>query len=413
MAFEMMPRFTLPGEEIAKAPTEVQNIMASILAGKQNQQKLQQEALANEQLNKYRMGELGVSQQSQHDSHLKALQERELYNQFFGNKGQQSQNQSVPYGSITTPNQNADNLGRKDLVNIANKDQATYDQSHGVNAPQQNQNSSFSDKQKQLSSGQEVVMQGPRNPNLEMWDKAAGMKFGNVQIPDIKSNIVDGIKYDTYPSGKIVAQKVGPSAEEKAQISLKAAEDKEQAKSDIKEKKESRAFLKNLVEYAESNKSVVDILDRSHEATGVFPWSKKYFKMGSKDIGALNRLIVPMIGTLGHQLGQKGGVGVLGFAQGGKYDTSQPSEYNMGIKESQNDEIIRQYKHAADDYREKFKEEPPYKLPKYYDDWEEKRNKEKGMITIIDHNGEEHEIHNTRLGEARKIDPKLKVKESK
>lgn len=60
MAFNIMPQFKLPGEILAETPKEMSGIMERILQGKQNQQKIEQDRIANEQLNQYRMGELGL-----------------------------------------------------------------------------------------------------------------------------------------------------------------------------------------------------------------------------------------------------------------------------------------------------------------------------------------------------------------
>jgi hypothetical protein len=83
-----------------------------------------------------------------------------------------------------------------------------------------------------------------------------------------------------------------------------------------------------------------------------------------------------MVGALGKELSQRGGAVALQFAQGGKYDATQPFEYNQGILEANNDAIVRDYNRNAENYRAVHHKEPPYKLPKYYRDWEEKRKKE-------------------------------------
>lgn len=53
MAIQGLPTFTLPGEELAKAPAEMQTILSKILEGKQRQQELNQ-------LNQYHQGQLGI-----------------------------------------------------------------------------------------------------------------------------------------------------------------------------------------------------------------------------------------------------------------------------------------------------------------------------------------------------------------
>lgn len=60
-----IPMPTDPGSSFFQGATATQNILSKILEGKQNQQKLSQDALSNEQLNKYRMGQLGIARMAE------------------------------------------------------------------------------------------------------------------------------------------------------------------------------------------------------------------------------------------------------------------------------------------------------------------------------------------------------------
>ena len=113
--------------------------------------------------------------------------------------------------------------------------------------------------------------------------------------------------------------------------------------------------------------------------------------MGGKDIASFNRLATPMVGSLAKDLSTRGGAVALQFAQGGKYDPSQPYEYNQGILEANNDAIVRDYNRNAAEYRNRHGKEPPYKLPKYYRDWEKKREQQQQSDL---QGGEQEDVNN-------------------
>lgn len=224
-------------------------------------------------------------------------------------------------------------------------------------------------------TGQEIVLrQG--NPAIAFMDTLGAF---NPKFPKPQTHIgANGVVYTTYPSGKMTMMQPAPgmktvaqeTPEERQKREVNTAEQKEEAKANVKEKGEADKYFKNLAEYAGNNEAVAHIMERNPGVSGIFSAGKKFFKMGDKDLAAFNRLAVPMVGQLAHEISQRGGAVAARLAGGGKFDSTQPVNYNQGILEENNNAIIRDYNREAAAYKEKHGVEPPYKLPKYYRDWE-------------------------------------------
>lgn len=412
--------------------------------------------------NKYQKSQIDLAQQQEarnremmpyimqkyKDEQMKAQRENDIYNQFFGGGAQQQEpSQQTPGISQTDQAQmNAMRPGDSYVVGSGQRPtqgvpqnsmqgMPTPGQGMPTVAPQPMQDNAASDQ----IGGEKVIKAG--DPRKSVWDKFAGMTVPgtSIRIPDIKTKIQNGMQYDTYPSGKVVATKVGNTDEEKAEIGLNAAEQKEQKKADIKAKKEDDDFFSHLSQYADNNEAIARIFNRNPSVTGLLPWAKKKFKMGDKDYAAVNRLAAPMVGDLAQELSKKGSVFALQMAKEGKYDPTQPADYNQGILEQNNDAIVRDYNRRAAVYRERFGKEPPYKLPQYYRDWEKRQktqemldkqngntpsqsqeaqsnpqnsgsNIENGKVTIIDSTGQEHVIDRDKIAMAKQRDPGTQVK---
>jgi hypothetical protein len=288
-----------------------QNMINSIMKNKYDQSMLG----VNQARQEYNKAILPYLIQQYQTNARKAKLQEDLYNYAFGqnnnpqdNQFAQPQNQSSPVIRPPMDNQTVNGMSREQLVGIANRDQANYDAAHGYtpqqqsninpqqmanqgmvqqpentlpqsqiqNAPNEQQTSGapvpdyiHSNLQNNLPNNQEMVIrQG--DPSREKMNRAAGMTIMGIRIPDIKSNTVDGIRYDTYPNGKITAQKVGPSADEKAQIALQAAENREQAKSDIKASADIEKDMPGVISSMQNMASLYNIAKRNKNSTGFF-----------------------------------------------------------------------------------------------------------------------------------------------
>jgi hypothetical protein len=292
------------------------------------------------------------------------------------------------------------NLSRHDIMQIANQDAAhgayvvqgqsppmqkgappTAEQ--GINPPvQQGAPQLITDYKKQqdeLAKGNQVMVIPPQ-PGKAFLDDFAGQTRVGHKIEDVKPSTVNGIRYDHYPSGKVIATKVGPSEEEKADIHLKAAEEKEQAKADVKWKADQDKYFEKLGQYADDNEAMAKILSSNPTVTGLFGMGKKYIKMGDADQAKFDKYATAILGPTARELSDRGGAVALRVAQKGKFDYTQPHEYNTGMSEANIEAIIHDYNRRAQEYKEKTGKEPPLKLSQFYRDWEKKNKDEEASL---------------------------------
>lgn len=288
----------------------------------------------------------------------KSKQEQELANTLFG-----------------IGNENTNNNQQLDISNLSPSDKEKFNAMQpGESFKVQNNNeknvNNIDDQQKLLQSGKEVVIRPPDNDKRSLMDKFPGATVMGFKIPDIKSNVVDGIRYDKYPSGKIVAQKVGPNTEEKAKIGLDVAEQKEQAKANIKRSSDLKDTGKMLNEYTQHVEALENLLKKNKQSTGLIPGYKTKFKMGSGDAAIFQSHATPMVGKLSKDIASRGGAVVSGLAQAGKPDVFQPYDYNVKMIEEQAKSTYNSYKNAQREFQELHPNKPlpsSLQLPKFFD----------------------------------------------
>lgn len=316
-----------------------------------NRQKLAQ---SQEQLNMQKQQlplqlELLKAQTYQHQQAAKkAEEEQNLYRQLFG-------------ASDLNQTKNNNQLPKQPQQNLNASQEPTQKQLSGIP-------NNISEMHNQLQSGQEVIIKGADSPQKELWDRVPGTTVMGIKIPDVKSNVVDGIRYDRYPSGKIVAQKVGPNTEEKAEIALNAAERKEQAKANIKRSEDIKATMKMLQDYSHHVESLHELLEKNKNVSGLLSGYKTKFKAGSPEAAIFQSHATPMVGTLAKNISQRGGAVAAGIAQAGKPDIFQPHSYNVSMVNEQAKGVYTTYKNAKDEWEQLHPgKEFPYKLPKFYD----------------------------------------------
>lgn len=186
-------------------------------------------------------------------------------------------------------------LPRKDVVSIANQDHAAADQAMGISQPtaqraiQQPMNDNDippsqpvqtsqiapapeatppGQTPQSLSNNEEKVIQ-PARKGMEFLDKLAGMStHGRTFKQPVVHPPVDGMQRIDYPSGKVTVQKVGPNAEERAAIGLNAAEQREQAKSDIKSAADIEKSMPSIMTSIDNMAKMYTTFERSPSVGG-------------------------------------------------------------------------------------------------------------------------------------------------
>lgn len=230
--------------------------------------------------------------------------------------------------------------------------------------PQQPLTNKFVDIQKRINSGDEVMVRSPRNPKMERWDKFAGQDVFGIKIPDIKSKVIDGVRYDTYPSGKVIAQKEGPSDEEKVQLRLNAAEDRAQATANIKEGAKIEESADSLAKTAELAKEAKKILSRNENLTGMHNWVGLKTKLTkNKDLARLKYLFGEIQAQIGKYAAPRGGIQSVGWAGTIKPDLLS----DQGVNEAMLDQAIENsksdYNRENERYKSKLNKSLPVKFP--------------------------------------------------
>ena len=223
--------------------------------------------------------------------------------------------------------------------------------------------------QQKLNNGEEVLVKSARSPTLEKMDRAAGMTIAGFKIPDIKSRVVDGIRYDTYPSGKVVAQKEGISESEKSEIRLNAAENKEQAKANVKDTQDIEKSTKSLVKSARLIKEMHDLLKNNPDLTG--PGYAIPLGIGStlkrtagEDLGKFTSAAGTLQAEYAKAQSSRSGIGLVDFYKSVKPDESNSVDVNRGMLQQHAKKLTDEFNDQKNDWERKNPgKEFPYKFP--------------------------------------------------
>lgn len=262
------------------------------------------------------------------------------------------------------PMPNAPQMGRKDLVNIANQDTEFFARQGqtGNNVPNQAQNIP-------MQNNQPVIITPPQK-GKEGWDNFAGQKVSGIQIPKVQVIPGDGYKDFKYPSGKVERVKTGPSYEERIKLQTKAREEAAAAKisETAKQKRidDLRVSAKSFDKLLNHAANVDEILEKTPNITGFGTPTKVKYGFGSGEQGKLQANIMPLIGPLAKEMSERGGAVVAGFAQSGKPGLGNSPEYNREMTKSILKEGYRTYNNLKKEF-EDLGQEFPYKLPKRLD----------------------------------------------
>lgn len=324
------------------------------------------------------------------------------------NAGQSGQNFSTPLPGGTPTDTTG--MSRHDVVQIANRDQAAADQQYNAGNPNQQPGMSaptIAVPQQQVapvmpqatpspapinaesniqpptpgqpnagaasSPSEEVVKKG--DPRRYKYDKLAGMKIGGVNIPPVKTRIVDGVEYTTYPSGLETKMKVGPSNEEKQSQSAEAAGVREQKKTDVRESAKIQNSTKSLVKSAHLVKGLYDILKENPGLTGIGSGAARKFNLSSsKPLGEFDEQAGELQGEYAKATGARPGIGLVNWAKSVKPDIWKHENYNYGMLKSHAKKLKSTFDEEKSDWEiknpgKKF----PYELPDLSDVLEDKK----------------------------------------
>jgi hypothetical protein len=292
--------------------------------------------------------------------------------------------QTYTVGGIQNRPPIAGKIPKSEAVQMANQDQAKYDQSHGQQTgqipeqsakqqpempqqqtPQQispetpqsigNQNP-FNKLQERLKSGEEVVIRPPTNPRMAKWDKLAGQTVMGIKIPKVQSETKDGIRYDVYPSGLVKARKEALSATEQ-----------EQQKVDIKRAKDLEETGKLINKFSQHSEALTDLFENKGLHTGNLAALRNWTNMPAKHVGTFMENSTPLVGQLSKELSQRGGAVVSGMAAAAKPDLKKPDDYNKEILNELHKQTYHDYQAVKAEYERITGKEYPIKLSKFYE----------------------------------------------
>lgn len=265
------------------------------------------------------------------------------------------------------------------------------------------------------SSGEIVIK--PADPNQIRMNYANGVKPGSKQVSYDNEK---GLIYTRDPySGKITAIKnpawtpsvKNETSEQRQNREINTKVGAATAIANIKDEAEAKNFGKTLINQAINNADLYKLLESEPGSTGPYQAAKKYLKQGTKEYAEFNRLATPLMAPLVNQLSPKRSVYALQLAQSGKFDPTQPYEYNVGILGPNTKEIIDTYDNEKKDYEERYHKPYPYKLPKIYDvlrkkfgeqsENDQSKNVPAGMVPMYK-NGIKHLIPQSQSEDANK-----------
>ncbi len=261
---------------------------------------------------------------------------------------------------------------------------------------------------KNLKEGESKVVRNGL-PGKDQWDKMAGMKLGNMQVPKVEPQYRDGMMYEYYPvSKKLVATKMGLSDAEQYQ-----------AKADIDLNKKDEESVQHLIQSAHRFRTLKKLLMKNPNLTG--PGTNILGTSNDPDVATFTSnsgLIQSDLAKYANARGGSGGAGqrTIDWAKGIKPDPRSRGGYNMGMINSGMQNVMDEYNDMNAAYKKRTGKSLPG-LPDMTDEGIQKElknastsNQELGKVTIVDSNGKEHTIDKDKIDVARQRDPGLKVK---
>ncbi len=267
-------------------------------------------------------------------------------------------------------------------------------QSQVLPQPQGNQppqGSPFNQLQQRLNSGEEVLMRSSL-PGKEGLDELAGQSRLGLKVPDVKTKIVDGIEYRTYPSGKQTALKVGPNEQEKAKIHREEAEIQEQAKANTKVSSDIRKSARELKSMHDRALKLRKMLEENPNLTGVTKGTMASANISQdKKLAEFIQTTRKLQADMGRYGSQRGGAQALKWAEKSKPGEFRSGKFNLGMINSIIEDAESDYENLNTEYTDMNQHSLPIKLHKSKQDESEKIHYLNGKKYKME-NGEWHEI---------------------
>lgn len=220
----------------------------------------------------------------------------------------------------------------------------------------------------------------PGNPRFYMLDALPpGTKIGKhitISAPKIdKGN--DGVDTVTMPSGRTFLYKTGLSNEEKVNLNLDAAQQRENLRQKNREElattklnnvtaQKSYDTAKELVNAANEYQKMYGILTKSDHplqtgwGTGL---STGLNFSNDKDAAIFKESATKAVGSLGKYLANRPGAAVLGMASGAKPGLWKQPEFNKGMIESSYQDIKTKFDNEKAEYEKSTGKKFPIELP--------------------------------------------------
>lgn len=284
------------------------------------------------------------------------------------------------------------------------------------NQPQGNpppQGSPFAEKQRRLDAGEVVVTKGPDPGKDPAINEFAGQTRLGIKVRDIKERDVDGIRYTKYPDGSETAHKVGPSYEEKEKMKLDTAQKKIQAAANVTASGKAEENGKVASKSASYIKSMVDEFIKDPKLTswgyGVSIVGPLAAKAGGEGLGRFDAATAQYQAEAAKLASTRGGIGIVQFMKNTKPDRENSPDRNVGMIISNAEKVQQIYNEEKSEWERKNKGQKfPVEDPKVVEYANRLLNK--GMVTIIDPAGGEHQILRSHLDAALAKHPGTKVK---
>jgi hypothetical protein len=208
--------------------------------------------------------------------------------------------------------------------------------------------------QDRLDKGETITIR-PGDPRQAGKNMFPGATIGGIKIPEVKTSIQDGVRYDTYPNGEVRAFKVGKSSDEKNQDKLNQ-----------KRAGDLIAGGNLLNKYSQNAVALSNLLSKK-DVTGNIPALQNFLNLSGEDVGTFNENATPLVGSLAKDISQRGGAVVAKMAQAAKPQLSKSRAYNVGVLNSLHKQTYRSYQEAKQEYESITGKPYPIKLDKFYD----------------------------------------------
>ncbi len=187
------------------------------------------------------------------------------------------------------------------------------------------------------------------NPRLSRLDAVAGLVPG---IPKPVQHFSNGMIFTTYPSGRMTVQKVqGQQTPGQLNVSAKEA-------SKIRDQATALANSANLVQQG------YDLLDKNTDLTGIGSGAASMLNLSNNpELGKFTTVTGKLQAELGKYAASRGGIQAVKWAGSVKPSTWKPEDYNYGMFEGIQRNLMDDYNTLNQQYKAATGEDLPIPLP--------------------------------------------------